>query len=58
MHVWSLPRVFHTCGKNCGKSPGWAKCDEFRPEKSHFLAVAGQESLKNRDFLAGERSAK
>ena len=20
MHVWSLPRVFHTCGKNCGKS--------------------------------------
>jgi len=20
MRVWSLPRVFHTCGKNCGKS--------------------------------------
>ena len=22
MRVWSLPRVFHTCGKNCGNSPG------------------------------------
>jgi hypothetical protein len=20
MHVWSLPKVFHTCGKNCGNS--------------------------------------
>ena len=20
MHVWSLAKVFHTCGKNCGKS--------------------------------------
>jgi hypothetical protein len=20
MLVWSLPKVFHTCGKNCGKS--------------------------------------
>ena len=20
MRVWSLPRVFHTCGKNCGNS--------------------------------------
>src|ERR1700733_3729345 len=20
MRVWSLPEVFHTCGKNCGKS--------------------------------------
>jgi hypothetical protein len=20
MYVWSLPKVFHTCGKNCGKS--------------------------------------
>src|SRR5438046_817992 len=23
MHVRSLPKVFHTCGKNCGKSPGF-----------------------------------
>jgi hypothetical protein len=21
MHVWSPPRVFHTCGKSCGKCP-------------------------------------
>jgi hypothetical protein len=21
MRVWSLPKVFHTCGKNCGNSP-------------------------------------
>ena len=20
MHVWSLPKVFHTCGKNCGNA--------------------------------------
>jgi hypothetical protein len=20
VHVWSLPKVFHTCGKSCGKS--------------------------------------
>jgi len=20
MHVWSLPKVFHNCGKNCGNS--------------------------------------
>jgi hypothetical protein len=23
MYVRSLPKVFHTCGKNCGKSPGF-----------------------------------
>src|SRR4051794_18230020 len=22
MHLWSLAKVFHTCGKNCGKSRG------------------------------------
>src|SRR5262245_29406609 len=21
MHLWSLTKVFHTCGKNCGNSP-------------------------------------
>ena len=24
MRVWSLAKVFHTCGKNCGKSPDLA----------------------------------
>ena len=24
MRVWSLAKVFHTCGKNCGKSTGSA----------------------------------
>src|SRR3954465_1336568 len=22
MHLWSVAKVFHTCGKNCGKSRG------------------------------------
>jgi hypothetical protein len=33
MHVWSLAKVFHTCGKNCGKSRGLAGEREFRAEK-------------------------
>src|SRR5436190_24318089 len=50
MRVWSLPKVFHTCGKNCGKSRPCADPGRFRPEKSMFLASHRPESLKNRGF--------
>jgi hypothetical protein len=33
MSVWSLPKVFHTCGKNCGKSSGFAGAERERAEK-------------------------
>ena len=32
MHVWSLPKVFHTCGKNCGKSSETADGLQFTGE--------------------------
>jgi hypothetical protein len=30
MCVWSLPKVFHTCGKNCGNCKGFAVELRFR----------------------------
>jgi hypothetical protein len=32
MRLWSLPKVFHTCGKNCGKSTKFTIGFEFGPE--------------------------
>jgi hypothetical protein len=32
MFLWSLPKVFHTCGKNCGKSTKFSFGFEFGPE--------------------------
>jgi len=32
MHLWSLAKVFHTCGKNCGKSSEMAGRPQFTGE--------------------------
>jgi hypothetical protein len=58
MCVWSLPKVFHTCGKNCGKSLGCVDRVRFEAEKSMSSPPSAQESLKYRGFLWGERAAK
>jgi hypothetical protein len=29
MRVWLLPKVFHTCGKNCGNSPSLELISNF-----------------------------
>src|SRR3954465_1706658 len=36
MHLWSVAKVFHTCGKNCGKSRG-SRCGcVFMARKRRF----------------------
>jgi hypothetical protein len=42
MRFWSGPRVFHTCGKNCGKS-------QVLVNRADFSPIC-------RDFLGGETS--
>jgi hypothetical protein len=39
MLLWSLPKVFHTCGKNCGKSTKFSIGFEFGPE---IIRISGQ----------------
>jgi hypothetical protein len=48
MRVRSLPKVFHTCGKNCGKSPGFGAFPsknvlnpDKRPENRRFWPDCG-----------------
>ena len=48
MHVRSVTRVFHTCGKNCGKSP----------RKADPAVDLAQKSCESRDFGPGEYSTK
>src|SRR5437867_2971817 len=40
MRVWSLPKVFHTCGKNCGKTPRSAEIGRFKAGMSLILTRA------------------
>jgi hypothetical protein len=58
MRVWSLPKVFHTCGKNCGKSRRCANRARFAGEKSILLGCEARKTLNYRDFLWGEKLAK
>jgi len=46
MYVRSVTRVFHTCGKNCGKSP----------RNAESMAQFGSESCKTVDFWISENS--
>jgi hypothetical protein len=39
MPVWSLPKLFHSCGKNCGKSTGSADIGEFNQKAQPFLGI-------------------
>jgi hypothetical protein len=39
MQLWSLAKVFHTCGKNCGKSRGRGADDRYMAEKA-FVSPA------------------
>jgi hypothetical protein len=60
MRVRSLPKVFHTCGKNCGKSAGFVGLAEL-PDKStvilvereHEQRVTGLSSRRDRGYAAG-----
>jgi hypothetical protein len=58
MCVWSLPKVFHTCGKNCGNSIGsgllmspkaaiWRVSRQAKVTKRDKLALPGQRECKN-----------
>ena len=39
MDVWSLPKVFHTCGKNCGNS-GVSSFSGEKPNKMDVFRLA------------------
>src|SRR5262245_31443436 len=45
MCVWSLPKVFHTCGKNCGNSTRSVARLSFNPR---FMGVSDVAKVKSR----------
>lgn len=48
--LWSLPRDFHTCGKNCGKSWGFVPLLNISPDFFMFSAGAKPEKLEKWTF--------
>ena len=52
MLVWSLPKVFHTCGKNCGKSLGSMTLRGFEAGFSCLLVDQGLQPSANTSFVS------
>src|ERR1700741_3428311 len=50
MCVWSLPKVFHTCGKNCGNSTRSVACLHFCQDLCRFRSTRKSTSAVNRAF--------
>ena len=48
MQIRALPKVFHTCGKNCGKSGESASLLSFR---LHFARLAASAKVENHAIL-------
>jgi hypothetical protein len=48
MRIWSLPKVFHTCGKNCGKTPRNLEAPSRDPR---FMRVMGRAKPQSRSGM-------
>lgn len=53
MSLWSLPRDFHTCGKNCGKSGQTTRLLSISPDFVAFFRLAKLEFLEKSALLTG-----
>ena len=54
MRVWSLPKVFHTCGKNCGKTTRSVIRFSLRAEFSRILHEAKPRKGRKIDVFADD----
>lgn len=52
MLVWSLPKVFHTCGKNCGKSLRSITLPGFEAEFPRLLVDQAPQPPANTTFVS------
>jgi hypothetical protein len=51
MRLWSLPKVFHTCGKNCGNSSKSLRLLSFMPDFQAIYTGAKAENRVKSGFL-------
>jgi hypothetical protein len=56
MRLWSLPKDFHTCGKNCGNYSGCLVLLRFLPDIPVVFAQAKAEKPVNSAFSACRRA--
>jgi hypothetical protein len=49
--IWSVPKDFHTCGKNCGKSLEFKHLLRSGPQLAGFSRGEGPKTVSKRDIL-------